>query len=273
MPRRLPLLLATPTVALISALAGGCVGPQSTGPAPAEEPATAPEGGAEQEPERAHDWRIDPTNPDLDRVRLVSGEWLIGEVVELRNDILVFDSDVLDEVDLDWDEVAEVYSNRPMMVLLESRDVATGRIDVLDDRITLIEESGASTALTRDDLTAIVPGEPEEQNYWSGGFTISVAGRSGNTDQVDSSAQFRLERETADTRARLTYVNTYGEVDGEAVAFNQRGTGSFDVCLSRRLFVRPVGLDYFRDPFQGIERRLTPSAGLGYDLFKSGEFD
>ena len=49
---------------------------------------------------------------------------------------------------------------------------------------------------------------------------------------------------------------------------NHRFSGQFDYFLSRRLYARVPDIEYFRDPLQNLNHRLTIGAGVGYDLIQ-----
>ena len=214
-----------------------------------------------------------PSDPNWDGVMLISGEWLFGEITEMRDDVLVFDSDRLDEVSLDWSDVAEVHSAGPMMVLLQDTESVNGTLDIRDGRAILRTVDGDRRELGRDAVVGFVPGRDREADYWSGGFGLGVVGRAGNVDQFDSSLRANLKRETAGTRGRGEYTGTVSEANGTEIANNRRAIGEFDVFLSDRLFVRPVSLEFYQDRIQGIRYRITPGAGLGYDVIESATVD
>ena len=57
-----------------------------------------------------------PGSDKFDWVQLKSGEWLKGEIQVMRKESLEFESDELDTLNLDWDDVLEVRSPRNMTV-------------------------------------------------------------------------------------------------------------------------------------------------------------
>jgi putative salt-induced outer membrane protein YdiY len=243
-------------------------GPGEATPA-AQEPAepTADEAGAPV----ATAPQVDPPATEYDWVRLTSGEWLKGELLVLRDGDFEFDSDELDTLKLDWDDVAELRSPRVHTILLEGREKLVGRLSVEGDQVVLTD--GEEHRIARDQLLAIVPGEPNEWNYWSGRISLGLTTRKGNTNQSDASAFFEAKRETAATRWSTTYNGAMAKVEGVQTANNHRVDSRFDWFLSDRMFLTPTSIQYFRDPFQNIRLRLTPAAGVGYDVVKTGPMD
>ena len=69
-----------------------------------------------------------PPPPDMfDWIQLKSGEWLKGELIALYDDKLEFDSDELDNLTFDWDDVRQVRTGRVVRVRFMDRTL-TGRL-------------------------------------------------------------------------------------------------------------------------------------------------
>ena len=110
-------------------------------------------------------------------------------------------------------------------------------------------------------------GSCHERNYWSGKISFGLTLRGGNTEQIEYNARANLTRRTPSSRLALDYLGNFSETDGTETANNQRASTTFDVFVSRRLFVRVPFVEYYRDPFQNIAHRLTAGAGVGYDIY------
>ncbi len=206
-------------------------------------------------------------------VRLTSGEWLRGEVLALSHrQTLEFDSEELDELKLDWDDVAELHSTRQFTVLLENRATATGTLDVSSDVIQVTTGEDVF-AFRRGDVQRIVLGSPRRRDHWDGKIQVGFTGRRGNTEQTDNVLSFSARRRTADTRLDLSLDVVQSEQAGVESANNQRFTGSLDRFLTSRLFLQILALDVFRDRFQNIDRQVTPSTGIGYTFVDSSPLE
>jgi len=243
--------------------------------APQETPGkTAPDKAADKTSGKAtdkkKDWR--PPEPDpkkFDWIRIVSDEWLKGDITVLRDDKFEFDSDELDDLTFDWEDVKEVRSPRMNTLVFEKRITVTGTVWIRDDVVLVREASGRELRFKRKDLLTIIPGEPKELNFWSGKISIGVTLRGGNTKQTDLSANMSLRRRSPYTRFDLSYLGALGTFDGEDTVNNHRLDGRYDVFVTRKFFVTPASVSAYRDTFQNIAVRVVPSAGVGYHLFKS----
>jgi len=199
-----------------------------------------------------------------DWLRLNSGEWLRGEIKWLLKGKLEFESDELDTLEIDWGDVAELYSAGTTTLLLEGRRTVSGRLFVNKKELVVVGDE--EQRFPRNQLITLVPGEPKEINYWSGKGSIGLALRAGNTEQADLSVQLNITRRGPLTRLALDYLGAFGEVNGEPSVNSHRASISYDFYLTRRLFLRPFFAEYYRDPFLNIDHRVTVGAGMGYTL-------
>lgn len=221
---------------------------------------------------KAPAWSPPEPKPEKDDwIRLKSGEWLRGEIKSLRRDDLEFDSEELDDLELDWDDVVEVRTSRRYTVVFQDRTTTTGTLLIRDGMLTVYGDTEQRYA--RDRILSIVPGEARELNYWTGKISVGLSLRSGNTDQSEFTALAFLRRRGPHSRFDLQYNGTIGTLDGTENVHNHRLAGKWDVFLTRHFFVTPLFMEYFRDRFQNIDVRLTPGAGLGYVLIDTKDFD
>jgi len=212
-----------------------------------------------------------PRSGDADWVQLTSGEWLKGEITELQDDKLIFDSDEFDEQQIDWDDVAAIYSKRKSQLGFVGQEVVEGIFEIEGDTVRIVREGGETQERPRAELRSIIPGERRELNFWSGKLSFGATLRSGNVDQTDVSGLARFQRRTVFTRLLLEYNGAYGEVEGTKTVNNHRGTASFDYYFTERLFWRIIGFAALSDEFQNIDYRLTPSSAIGYDIIDTPE--
>lgn len=245
-PSLLPGLL---TLAGIMACAGPEPRPESAPPQPKEQDPGPPEPGSNED-----DW-----------IRLTSGEWLRGEILALDDDEIEFDSEELDTLEIDWSDTAEILTKRNFSVLLDDRRQLTGVLTMTASTVVIKGASGA-TEVPRADVFRIVEGSPKESNYWSGELGLSVAARSGNTDQTDVTYSLELTRETAASRLPISATFSYSEVDNKDTENTKRFETQYDRFLNSRLYVTPLGVEVLQDKFQNIDRRITPFTSLGYTV-------
>lgn len=205
-----------------------------------------------------------PPPPDMfDWIQLKSGEWLKGELIALYDGSLEFDSDELDKLTLDWDDVRQVRTGRVVQVRSKDRAL-TGRLVIEGNTVQVFGDT--TQQFDRAQLVSIAPGEPRESSYWSGNVTLGFNLREGNSEQVEANTLASVRRRTVKTRFLFDYVGNYNLTDDITVTNNQRVNAGIDWFVTSRFFVRPVLVEYLRDPFQNFAQRWTIGAALGYQL-------
>jgi len=207
----------------------------------------------------------EPSPTEFDWIRLKSGEWLKGEIERMRDEKMVFDSDELETLELDWDDISAIYSPHEHSYVFEGRRIHTGTATMRDGRVVVSSEDGVRE-FERRKLVSIVPGDRSELSLWSGKLSAGLIARAGNTQSTDVTALFNIRREAPVVRLGLDYNGALSSQSGQRTANNARANYATDVYLSRRFFVTVPSLSFYRDEFQNIEYQLTPGAAIGYDL-------
>lgn len=218
-----------------------------------------------------------PAAKEFDWVQLTSGEWLKGEIKSMYNDSLEFDSDKLDLLTIDWEDVKYLKSYRPSSINIENHEPVTGTLQISGDTIT-IKDNGGVQEYNRSDLISLTPSGEKEADLWALKLTLGLNIRSGNTDQLDYNAKFNAKRRTARSRFILDYIGNIsktGSGTGDLVETvnNNRISASNNIYATRYFFYTPLFAEYYRDPFQNLDQRLTVGIGLGYTIFDTGRYE
>jgi len=209
-----------------------------------------------------------PVRDTSDWIRFDSGEWLRGKIKLLRNKDLEFESDELDVLYLDWDDVVELRSGRLHTYVLDDLTWVTGTAVMVAGEIA-IDVEGEVRRYERNRIAAIVAGRQSELDYWYVKGFAGLSAASGNTDLTELTGDFLLRRETPTTRAQLRYLGSYGTADHVKNSNNHRGFSRFDYFLTRYFFLSPALFEVFSDEFQNISYRLSGGPGVGYILVQN----
>jgi len=212
-----------------------------------------------------------PAPDEFDWIQFTSGEWLKGELVALYDGSLEFDSDQLDTLMLDWDDVRLVRTARIVRVRFLRQPPVTGRLFVDGDVVRVVGDE--ERQFDRADLLTIASGEPNELSYWSGSVSFGANLRRGNTEQVEINTIARGLRRTVRSRISLEYLGAYNVTNEVTTTDNQRLSSDVDWFVTDRLFIRPTQFEYYKDPFQNIARRWTFGAAIGYQLVDTSAVD
>lgn len=213
-----------------------------------------------------------PPNDGYDWIQLTSGEWLKGELIGLFNEEVEFDSEVLDDLTIDWEDVKQIVSAREFGVSIDGGDTMTGSLRFDADRIVVSTAIGEQE-IQREDLIGISLSAEREIDRWEAKVSLGLNARQGNAQFIEQNTVASLERRTPISRATIDYVGSFNETEGVRVADNQRVTGVLDRFTRSKLFWRPIDIQYYRDEFQNIRHQGTLATGLGYELLDSKKTD
>jgi hypothetical protein len=208
---------------------------------------------------------------EFDWIQLTSGEWLKGEIKVMYEDSLEFDSDELDLLSLDFADIKELRSAQVLNVRMQDCVTATGKVLLEGSPIKVLGDSPQQ--FDHAALVSLTAGVPKERNYWTGRVSAGGNLRSGNTDEVEGSANVSFQRRTVENRINLDYLGSYSSINDVESSNNHCANAVWDWFFSEKLFLRPVSLEYYKDPFQNIDSRYTIGAGLGYQLIDTAKTD
>jgi len=224
-------------------------------PAPENDDAsTAAQAAVFVPPEDGYDW-----------IQLTSGEWLKGELIVLSTEEFEFDSDILDELILDREDVSRFYSTRMFGISIRGYELLSGQLRI-DEQSVFVTTDGEVQSFTREQLVAITVSAERERDRWSGELTLGANVRRGNADFIEYHMIAGLERRTPQSRVFIDYIGSFNETEGVRVDNNHRVNVAFDKFSGTRFFWRPFIGQYFRDPFQNIEHQFTLETGVGYEI-------
>jgi putative salt-induced outer membrane protein YdiY len=215
-----------------------------------------------------------PSAVKFDWVQLTSNEWLKGKINGMYKDSLEFDSDKLDVLEIDWDDVKILRSYRVSEVNLEGIGPTSGMFEVTDGSIRIVNDY-EDKIYERSSLISFAPAGKKERDLWSIKATLSLDAKKGNTDQLDYTAKVNMKRRSSTTRFLLDYIGNISKTnggDGDLIETinNHRLNANYDYYKTRYFFYTPVYFEYYRDPFSNIDSKLTLATGLGYTVIDDG---
>lgn len=213
-----------------------------------------------------------PPMDEYDWIQLTSGEWIKGELLSLFDEELRFDSDHFGVINIDWEDVRVFRSKGVYGVSVQGMQSMDGRLLITKEKVVVINGT-EERVFPRDQLVAITPAAEREFDRWSGDLGLGLNVRSGNADIVEFNSLIGIERRTPRSRFLMDYIGNFNETDDQEIANNHRINASFDRFSGGRLFWRPFIGQFYRDPFQNINRQGTVETGLGYELVDTPRTD
>lgn len=222
----------------------------------------------------ADDWPGFEPPPDtqFDWIQLESGEWLKGDLKVMYDLSLEFDSDKMELVDFDFEDVIKIRTRNAQRVLVQKKgeeaEIITGRLVMDHDRIVL-HGPDKTVELPRGDVVSIAQRAERERQKWSGNLSVGVNLRGGNSETVDANVSANLKRQTALTRYNFDYLANYSGTRDAETANNQRLSMDANIFLSYRFYWRVVEAEFYRDKFSNIDRQYSMHTGVGYYLARN----
>ena len=211
-----------------------------------------------------------PEKVIADWLQLKSGEWLRGRIIVLQKNHLEFDSDELNHIEFKWNKVKYLKSYEPYRLRFDGQEIIVGAIEITEDEVRIFTGYD-DQVLPRSHLQAIASARETEISYWSSKVTFSVNLRKGNTDQTDFTSKINAKRRTTESRLIIDYLGNFTEVKETETVNNHRLNGTLDYFITRRLFWTVIAAEYFRDPFQNIDKRFVINTAAGYALVDTGD--
>ncbi len=237
---------------------------------PQPETSTSSDNNAEKE-EAQKTWKdTRPQHVIADWLQLTSGEWLRGRIIAMQKDVLEFDSDELDLLELKWEKIKYIKSSEPYSLRFDNSAQATGAIEITQNEIHVTTDYDDQT-FKRSQLLSIASGHKTEISKWTNKITLSISARRGNTDQTDFSSKINAKRRTINSRLLLDYLGSFTKVEQTETINNHRINITYDIFLTRDLFLTPVTAEFFRDPFQNIETRANIGIAIGYTIINTND--
>jgi len=216
-----------------------------------------------------------PSADEFDWVQLTSGEWLKGEIKSMYNESFEFDSDKLNILNIDLEDINYLQSFLPAHVSIEHVGEVTGVLNISGDQLT-VTQGEVVKKYNIIELISFTPAGDREIDLWAIKFTLGIDLRKGNTEQIDFTSALAAKRRTAKSRFKIDYLGNLSKTDAlgdelEETVNSHRLSSSLDKYVTRNFFYTPISAEYYKDTFQNIEKRLTAGIGIGYTIINTPE--
>ncbi len=209
------------------------------------------------------------SDEEYDWIQLTSGEWLKGSIKAMYSNSLEFESDELDDQELDWEDVSRILSAKEFSVRIDKTTTRVGRLAMIGGQLSIDDDPNAK--VEQFELISIAPDGSSELDSWSSKISLSSSYRSGTSEQRDISLNGSIQKRTSFRRLYLDFLSNYSLSNNETTSNDFRMNTYFDSFRTKRIFIRPVSLEYYRDPLQNIGKRYTLAASLGYHIIDNRE--
>jgi putative salt-induced outer membrane protein YdiY len=213
---------------------------------------------------------FEPPPGEYSWVQLDTGEWLKGEIIALYDDVLVFDSDHFDNINVDLEDIEQIRAVGEFSITVSDpvagdRSIVRGQVAMSAGTVAVASTSGVQE-YSRENLVAITQAAERERDRWTGDIGLGWNVRQGNSDVTDYNVATSFRRRTPVSRLSLDYLGNQNTTDGERITDSHRITMSVDRFTSTRFYWRPISAQYYKDELQNIKHQATVVSGVGYTV-------
>ena len=224
------------------------------------------------EPSNSIENHFIPPYEKFDWIKLVSDEWLKGDIKEMYDDKFEFESDELDTLYFDWEDVKEIYSSRQHMVGIVRQLDAVGTIVLKDATLTIITKDG-EFKIEKENVLSLIQGGKKRSSLWTGKINLGLDISKGNNEEKDINANMTVSRRTTDTRITLSYLGNFSETNDIETTNDHRVNFNWDIYQNKQFFWRPLFGEYYQDPFSNIKSKKSLGIGVGYTFIDTSKLE
>lgn len=209
-----------------------------------------------------------------DTLFLNNGDRLTGNVLEVRDGTVTFETGYAGTLTLSLDIVTRLETETARAVRLEDGTTTTAALQILGPSgdAPLSEAPPESTdafTVERDRVQVVAADEASLElpipSPWSGSINTGVSLRSGNTDTFDFHLDTQARREKEWHTLTLKAGMAYGETDETLDTRRYKASARWQYYPRERLYLYLLG-GIEGDDGRKLDLRLNAAAGLGYDF-------
>lgn len=208
-------------------------------------------------------------NIKKDWIQLISGEIIFGELEELLDDEIFFDSDDLGYLVIDLEDVARINSHSPKTIHLLKFGTFSGAFSFDGDMIVIGDQMFRKAS--KRDIVSITRFASTESERWENEIGFGANINSGNNSSKEFTGKMTSLRTEANSRLRMSYLGTVRQDTGGLNSRNHRFLGSYSIYYSASYFLRPIALEMSQSTPQNIKLQSAVSAQVGYDIYNDTE--
>lgn len=209
-----------------------------------------------------------------EQVTLKNGDRLTGAIVSMDGKKLVVKTSYAGDVSIDWSEVTQFSSDKPLVITRTDKQVLSGTV-ATEGQDVMITTAQGSQKLALADVNAmrspadqaayeksLHPGMLED---WTGGGSFGFALARGNSETTNLALGFDATRKTAKDAWVVDAASIYSsDANLNATTANSfQGLIRYDRNLAKRLFAYAAFAGGY-DDLQNLNYRISPNGGLGF---------
>ncbi len=214
-----------------------------------------------------------------EQVTLKNGDRLTGAIVSMDGKKLVVKTSYAGDVSIDWAEVTQFSSDKPLVITRTDKQVLSGTVATEGQDVTITTAQGSQKVTLADVSAMRSPADqaayekslhPGMLEGWTGGGSFGLAVARGNSQTTNLALGFDATRKTAKDAWVVDAASVYSTDDKTSTtsANSFQGLIRYDHNLTKKLFAYGAFAGGY-DELQDLNYRITPNGGLGFHAIAS----
>lgn len=232
-------------------------------------------------------WILAATALSADTVVMKNGDKLTGNVLNTTDKGVLFKSEFAGEVTIGWENISDVSTTNPVIVVLKDGKTVTGTVKTVEGQIVSTPQTGEPVNIAKDTVAGLRSQEAQTKfeeleqrrlhpgflDLYTGFYDFGAALARGNAQTNSFSSAAKLNRITEKDNFGLYFTQIYTSnstpgVGSGVTAQAMRGGWNYARNISQKWFLQGFN-DYEYDRFQDLDLRVVVGGGLGYYFFKN----
>ena len=209
-----------------------------------------------------------------EQVTLKNGDRLTGAILSMDGKKLVIKTTYAGEVSIDWAEVTQFESDKPLVVTRTDKQVLSGTVNTQGPDVMITTAQGPQKLPLTDVSAMRSPADqaayekslhPGMLEGWAGGGSFGFALARGNSETTNLALGFDALRKTSTDAWIIDAASIYStDAKTSTTSANSfQGSIRYDHNLTKRLFAYGVFAGGY-DTLQSLNYRIMPGGGLGF---------
>jgi putative salt-induced outer membrane protein YdiY len=216
-----------------------------------------------------------------DQITLKNGDRLSGEIVKSDGKILVFHTEFMGDVSIDFKSIMQITSDQELHVSTADKKTVVGPVTESEGKLEVVTKTAGTVEVPADNVV-LIRNDAEQSAYdkslhpgllhgWNGGVNVGFALARGNSQTSNLGVAVNAVHPTLNDKITisLSSIDTKNELAAPSTVANLvEGGVRYDRNIKPRLFVF-VGADFMSNALQNLDLRGVYGGGLGFHAVKS----
>jgi len=215
-------------------------------------------------------WVITLNTAYADEVVMKDGSRVMGTVVSMEENRLVFKTAFAGDITIKWDQVARLSSDKPMEISLGDKKIYKGRLVQSEEgTIVLQPEKGPETGpLAMADIKTLSPPKPPPKWEFGGRLSLGASYEEGNTEKDTFNIDGQLELYKYPHRFITNFEASIEKSFNVKTDDKSLANLSYHRFLTENWYLGVSGM-FEQDEFADLDNFWAAFVGPGYQFWKS----